>query len=77
MWHKPIELMVYICPGLVFAAGFGYGDLGRSRPDPKKIIHPKKFNGDLIRKIEKASRSCPVKRSLNQDIEVQTEFLTE
>jgi uncharacterized OsmC-like protein len=42
-----------------------------------KIIHPKKFNGDLIKKIKKASVACPVKRSLNQDIHVQTEFLTE
>lgn len=42
-----------------------------------KIIHPKKFDSDIMTKIKKASCACPVKRSLNQDIKVRTEFIND
>ncbi len=39
-----------------------------------KVIHPKVFHEKLIKKLEKATNSCPVKRSLNDDVQVKIEY---
>ncbi len=40
-----------------------------------KVIHPKFFQNDLIKKLERATLSCPVKRSLSSDIDIQIEYV--
>ena len=40
-----------------------------------KIIHPKPFHDELIRKLKKATNSCPVKRSLNDGVIVEVEYV--
>jgi uncharacterized OsmC-like protein len=40
-----------------------------------KIIHPKPFHQELIRKLKKATISCPVKRSLSDDVLVEIEYV--
>jgi uncharacterized OsmC-like protein len=40
-----------------------------------KVIHPKLFHKDLIKKLEKATNSCPVKRSLNDDVQIEIEYV--
>ena len=41
-----------------------------------KVIHPKVFREDLIKKLEKAACSCPVKRSLSNDVDITIEYIT-
>ena len=41
-----------------------------------KVIHPKSFQNDLIKKLERAIRACPVKRSLSSDIDIQIEYVS-
>ncbi len=40
-----------------------------------KVIHPKSFNEELITKLRRATNSCPVKRSLNENVEVDIEYM--
>jgi len=40
-----------------------------------KIIHPQPFHEELIRKLKKATNSCPVKRSLNDGVLVEVEYV--
>ena len=40
-----------------------------------KVIHPKTFTEALIKKLRKATDSCPVKRSLNDEVEVSIEYV--
>ncbi len=40
------------------------------------IHHPDKFSAVLLKKLEKAMATCPVKRSLNEQVEVKTAFTT-
>ena len=40
-----------------------------------KVIHPKPFHDDLIKKLRKATNSCPVKRSLNDEVKVEVEYI--
>jgi uncharacterized OsmC-like protein len=40
-----------------------------------KVIHPKTFSDELIKKLRKATNSCPVKRSLNSTIQVEIEYI--
>jgi uncharacterized OsmC-like protein len=42
-----------------------------------KVFHPKKINNAVVKKLDKATRACPVKRSLNSDVEIQIEYVTE
>ena len=53
-------------------------------PSPKmikairlKVIHPKTLTEELIKKLRKAIDSCPVKRSLNDDVEVDIEYVSD
>ena len=39
-----------------------------------KVIHPKPFHGELIKKFKKATSSCPVKHSLNDAVRVEVEW---
>lgn len=39
-----------------------------------KIIHPQGFKGDLLKKLGKATEACPVKRSLNEAVQVDIEY---
>jgi putative redox protein len=41
-----------------------------------KVIHPKTFKEDLLKKLRKTTNSCPVKRSLNDHVEVDLEYIT-
>lgn len=41
-----------------------------------KVIHPKDFHEDLLKKLEKATNSCPVKRSLNDDVQIEIQYLS-
>ena len=40
-----------------------------------KVIHPITFHENLIKKLKKATKSCPVKRSLNSDVKIDIEYL--
>lgn len=40
-----------------------------------KIIHPKAFHEKVIKKLEKAANSCPVKRSLNDAVQIDISYL--
>lgn len=41
-----------------------------------KVFHPKTFHNDLVKKLDKATRACPVKRSLSSDVNIQIEYLS-
>ena len=41
-----------------------------------EIFYPKKFNGELLKKLERAMATCPVKLSLNEQVEIKTLFIT-
>jgi putative redox protein len=40
-----------------------------------RVIHPKFFQNDLIKKLERAILSCPVKRSLSSDVDIRIEYV--
>lgn len=40
-----------------------------------RVIHPKPFHDALIKKLKKATTACPVKRSLNEDVQVDIEYI--
>jgi putative redox protein len=40
-----------------------------------KIFHPEPFSGVLIKKLYRAADTCPVKRSLNSDVDVSIKFI--
>ena len=40
-----------------------------------KIFHPEPFSDVLIKKLYKAADTCPVKRSLNSDVDVSIKFV--
>lgn len=42
-----------------------------------KVFHPEKINNDVVKKLGKATRACPVKRSLSNDVEIQIEYVTD
>jgi putative redox protein len=41
-----------------------------------KIFYPEKLGGVLLKKLERAIAACPVKRSLNEQVEIKTRFIT-
>lgn len=41
-----------------------------------KIMYPEKFNKTLLQKLNRAIGMCPVRRSLNDQIEIKTQFIT-
>ena len=41
-----------------------------------EIFNPEKFGGVLLTKLERAMATCPVKRSLNEQVEIKTRFIT-
>jgi putative redox protein len=41
-----------------------------------EIFYPEKLGGVLIEKLERAIATCPVKRSLNEQVEIKTLFIT-
>ena len=41
-----------------------------------EIFYPEKLGEILIKKIERAMATCPVKRSLNEKVEIKTRFRT-
>ena len=40
------------------------------------ISYPEKLSGVLIKKLKHATAACPVKRSLNEQVDIQIHFLT-
>ncbi|THB79592.1 MAG: OsmC family peroxiredoxin [Desulfobulbaceae bacterium] len=38
------------------------------------ITHPNAFNEQLLKKLDKATKSCPVKRSLHDDVTIEITF---
>jgi uncharacterized OsmC-like protein len=40
-----------------------------------KVIHPKTFHENLIKKLRRTTNSCPVKRSLNDDVKVEIKYV--
>ena len=41
-----------------------------------EIFYPEKLDGTLIKKLERAAATCPVKRSLNKQIDIEIRFVT-
>jgi putative redox protein len=41
-----------------------------------QIFYPGQLSEVLLRKLERAMTQCPVKRSLNERIEIKTQFIT-
>ena len=41
-----------------------------------EIFYPEKLGGELLKKLERAMATCPVKRSLNEQVEIKTLFIT-
>jgi putative redox protein len=41
-----------------------------------EIFYPEKFDRVLIAKLERAMATCPVKRSLNDQVAIKTRFIT-
>ena len=39
-----------------------------------EICHPDKFSSILLQRLERAMATCPVKRSLNAQVEIKTVF---
>ena len=42
-----------------------------------EIFHPGEYNKKLIDKLKKAASVCPVKRSLNKDVKISINFISE
>ena len=40
-----------------------------------KIIHPQAFHENVIKKLNKAANSCPVKRSLNDEVQIEIDYI--
>lgn len=40
-----------------------------------KVIHPKAFHEEVIKKLKRATNSCPVKRSLNDAVQVEINYI--
>ena len=41
-----------------------------------EIFYPEKLGGELLKKLERALATCPVKRSLNEQVEIKSVFIT-
>ena len=41
-----------------------------------EVFYPEKLDGVLLKKLERATTTCPVKRSLSQSIVIKTIFMT-
>lgn len=41
-----------------------------------EISYPQKFNDELLKKLKRAIETCPVKRSLNKQVETKIRFIT-
>lgn len=39
------------------------------------VFHPEPFSEQLIKKLHKAAETCPVKRSLNDNVEISLKFI--
>jgi uncharacterized OsmC-like protein len=40
-----------------------------------EIFYPEKFSDVLLKKLKNAAKTCPVKRSLNPQIQIETVFI--
>ena len=41
-----------------------------------EIAYPENLGGELLKKLERAIATCPVKRSLNEEVEIKIQFIT-
>jgi uncharacterized OsmC-like protein len=41
-----------------------------------EIFYPENLDGVLLKKLERAAATCPVKRSLNEQIDIEIRFIT-
>lgn len=42
-----------------------------------EICYPDQFSDELLKKLKNATKTCPVKRSLNEHIQIETVFITD
>lgn len=41
-----------------------------------QIFYPEQLGDELLKKLERAASTCPVNRSLNEQVEIQTQLIT-